>query len=298
MSKAGEGGLEREFQKLKEQLEKEGALSPARKRALPEFPVIIGVVTSGDGAAFWDIVNTLKRRCPAVHVVLYPCRVNGREAAPEVAAAIKRLPGVVDIDCMIVGRGGGSPEDLWAFNEEEVARAIIDCPVPVISAVGHEVDVTISDLVADHRSPTPTAAGEEVAPSLEELKRELGEFKKRMKTSYRNRVDRGWERLQFMGEKRVFADPLGWVKPFREKLELWRERFHNNYRRNLRDKRHEWDQQRGKLESLNPERVLKRGYTVVERGEELVTEARAVEAGEELRIRWWDGEVGVVVGED
>ncbi len=289
MTPAGRGKLEREFQQLKEKLEEEGALAAGRKQELPYFPATIGVVTSGDGAAFWDIVHTLRRRCPVVRVVLYPSRVNGREAAGEIASAVRRLPEIADLDCLIVGRGGGSPEDLWGFNEEPVARAILDCPVPVVSAVGHEVDVTISDLVADHRSPTPTAAADEIVPELGELAAKVREQKQKLQAGYRNRVDRGWERLQFMGEKPVFSDPGGWIRPYRDNLVRLAEKLATHYTSYCTEKQNELDQIKNKLESINPQRVLERGYTLVKKGEELVTSSTGTEAGDDLEISWRDG---------
>jgi exodeoxyribonuclease VII large subunit len=291
MFKEGRGELEREFNELKEKLESEGALSVARKRKLPDFPAVIGVVTSGDGAAFWDIVQTIRRRCPVVHIVLYPSRVNGREAAGEIAAAINRLPEIVDLDCMIVGRGGGSPEDLWGFNMEKVARAILDCPVPVISAVGHEVDVTIADLVADHRSPTPTAAGEEVAPAISELKDRLTELDRRVKSGLRQQLDSRWDQLRFMAEKTVFASPLGWLRPFREQLNSSRERLHYLYSIYLKNKKSRLNSFKDRLEALNPTGVLKRGYAIATKDEKIISSSEQVEENDILKLSWYDGSV-------
>jgi exodeoxyribonuclease VII large subunit len=171
----GEGALGLMFQKLKAKLAKEGLFDPARKRALPFIPNCIGVVTSPSGAAIRDILKVLDRRFPAAAVLLYPVRVQGAGAAEEIARAIDRLGDGQDCDVLIVGRGGGSAEDLWAFNEEIVVRAIVASKVPVISAVGHEVDIVLSDLAADLRAPTPSAAAEIVVPDQAMLREQLGE---------------------------------------------------------------------------------------------------------------------------
>ncbi|MFP4687110.1 MAG: exodeoxyribonuclease VII large subunit [bacterium] len=287
----GRGELEREFNELKDKLEAEGALAADRKRRLPDFPGVIGVVTSGDGAAFWDIVQTIRRRCPVVRIVLYPSRVNGRDAAGDVAAAIRRLPEIVDLDCLIVGRGGGSPEDLWGFNVEQVARAILDCPVPVISAVGHEVDVTISDLVADHRSPTPTAAGEEVAPALVDLQQRLVEQRRRLENGIRRQIDSSWDQLRFVAEKPVFATPCGWLRPFADRLQNIKEQLSYLQKIYLDDKKSRLKNLSERLQALNPQGVLRRGYAIVNKDKNIVSSAAELKKDDILDISWHDGSV-------
>lgn len=285
----GRGRLEQEFIELKQKLEEEGATGEELKKDLPRFPGTIGVVTSGDGAAFSDIVRSIRSSCPVVRVVLYPSRVNNRDAAPDISQAISRLPECVDLDCMIVGRGGGSPEDLWAFNTEEVARAIMDCSIPVISAVGHEVDVTISDLVADHRSPTPTAAGEEVVPDLQEVQRQLDEHLRRLKSGMQNRLDREREKVMYLSEKPIYADPRGWLIPFREQLDHHKQFFEHYYKARVDDTRSQIKGYRERLEALNPENVLKRGFTLVEQDNEIIISSREAVPGEDVKINWHDG---------
>lgn len=295
MQQEGAGALEQEFEELKQKLEEEGALDRSRKRELPFLPETIGVVTSGDGAAFWDIAHTLQRRCPIVRLVLYPSRVNGRDAAGDIVHGIERLPEVVDLDLLIVGRGGGSPEDLWGFNTEEVARAILDCPVPVISAVGHEVDVTISDLVADHRSPTPTAAGEEAAPELLEVRDRLESLERRLEMGYRALVDRKRDVVRRLAEKPVMADLAGLLQPFRDRLERLSERLTSTYRHLVSNKRREFERQLNRLESLNPTGVLERGFGLVFKDGDPVTSVNDVAENDELVVQWRDGEADVVV---
>lgn len=180
---AGEGLLRLRFEQLKRKLEAEGLFDTDTKRPLPGWPRAIGVVTSPSGAAVRDILQVLARRCPSIPVILYPTAVQGETAAPQIAAAIARADRRAECDVLIVGRGGGSLEDLWAFNEEAVARAIAHCSLPVVSAVGHEVDFTIADLVADVRAPTPSAAAELVSPEVSEIRRGLATLTRRLRST-------------------------------------------------------------------------------------------------------------------
>jgi len=186
----GVGALQIAFDQLRRRLEEEGLLDPARKRRLPLLPRVIGVVTSLDGAAIRDVLQVLARRHPTARVLIAPTRVQGEGAAGQIAGALERLGAQPDVDVVIVGRGGGSIEDLWAFNEAAVARAIAACPVPVISAVGHETDVTISDLVADHRAPTPSAAAELVVAHRTELRDRVGRLASGLRAALRGRLGR------------------------------------------------------------------------------------------------------------
>ncbi len=208
----GVGSLELAFRQLHDRLAREGLFEPAHKKPIPPYPRRIAVVTSPTGAAVRDILKTLHRRFPCVSVLLYPVRVQGEGAATEIAEAVRRLNRQADalggLDLMIVGRGGGSLEDLWAFNEETVARAIHASKVPVISAVGHEVDVTISDLVADLRAPTPTAAAELAVPVLEDLLETLSAQAGRLRRGARHRLDLARSRLDAAARFEWFRDPL------------------------------------------------------------------------------------------
>ena len=186
----GVGALQLAFEQLRRRLESEGLFDAARKRALPPLPRKIGVVTSLDGAALRDVINVLGRRHPDAHVLISPTRVQGERAAEEIAGALRRLYAVPDVDVIIAGRGGGSIEDLWAFNTEAVARAIAGAPVPVISAVGHETDFTISDFVADLRAPTPSAAAELVVARKDEMTARIGRFEQRLRAAARDGMQR------------------------------------------------------------------------------------------------------------
>ncbi|MGH7164909.1 MAG: exodeoxyribonuclease VII large subunit [Nitrospiraceae bacterium] len=191
----GIGALQLAFDQLKEKLAGEGLFDPARKRPLPFLPRRVGVVTSLSGAAIRDILTVLERRCPILSVLIYPVPVQGENAAPLIAEAIRALGASGEVDVMIVGRGGGSPEDLWCFNDEAVVRAVAASPVPIVSAVGHEIDFTLVDFAADHRAPTPSAAAEAVAPVLEDLARSLGDLGIRRERAARLAVTLARQRL-------------------------------------------------------------------------------------------------------
>lgn len=212
----GTGALELAFRQLRDRLAKEGLFDPNRKKPIPRYPRHIAVVTSATGAAVRDIFKTLKRRFPCVAVSLHPVRVQGEGAAQEIAEAVTRLNRCVaalgGIDVMIVGRGGGSLEDLWAFNEESVARAIYASRIPVISAVGHEVDVTIADLVADLRAPTPTAAAELAVPVLDEVLEALSGHESRIRRAARHRLDLSRSRIEAVAQAPWLRDPLTLIR--------------------------------------------------------------------------------------
>lgn len=224
----GVGALELAFRQLREKLEKEGLFSRERKRRLPAYPAMIAVITSLTGAAIRDILQTLRRRFPVIRALIYPVRVQGEGAAGEIAAAIaaiNRDPGFAcEVDLMIVGRGGGSIEDLWAFNEEAVARAIAASRIPIISAVGHEVDVTIADLVADVRAATPTAAAEMAVPVLADVLDELDERSARLRRGAEHRLELARARLDRSHSRPLFRDPLFAVRTRQQRLDDWEQR--------------------------------------------------------------------------
>ena len=249
------------FEKLRSKLEAEGLLDPARKRALPRLPRCVGVVTSTSGAALRDVLSCLARRAPWVRVVVRGARVQGEGASLELARALGTLAARGTCDVIIVGRGGGSLEDLWAFNEEPLARAIAACPVPVISAVGHEVDVTISDLVADHRAPTPTAAAEAVSTDLETVLRTLEVARGRM---VRGLVEAVASRRRGVSETRW---ALGraverHLSPLRQTVDRGQGALERAMKRLLERRRHELATRAGRLEALSPLATLGRGYAV------------------------------------
>ena len=214
----GEGALQLAFEQLRARLEAEGLFDPARKQPLPALPRRIALVTSATGAAVRDMVSVIQRRFPTVTLLLLPVRVQGEGAAAEIAAALAFADAHAQADVLIVGRGGGSLEDLWAFNEEVVARAIASCRTPVVSAVGHETDTTIADLVADVRAATPSQAGELVVPLRDDLLRRLDEEQERLGRRMQVRIDRAWQRLEALGDRPVLRSGRGLLDPRRERL--------------------------------------------------------------------------------
>ena len=215
---AGEGELRRRFEALKNRLAAEGLFDAGRKQSLPELPATIGVVTSPSGAAIRDILTVLKRRFPAVPVVIYPTAVQGESAAVQIAAAIALAAQRGECDVLIVGRGGGSLEDLWPFNEELVARAIAACPIPIVSAVGHEVDFTIADLVADVRAPTPSGAAELVVPDQADWQRRLDRLSLRFATLGRRYLEDRYQAIDWLGRRLVRSSPAATVARQRDWL--------------------------------------------------------------------------------
>jgi len=280
----GIGPLEIAFQKLKEKLLKEGLFDEARKRPLPVFPSTVGVVTSATGAAFVDITRTISQRFPAMRVVLAPVRVQGTEAAGEIVRAIAALNTRSDIDVLIVGRGGGSLEDLWPFNEEIVARAIAASQIPVISAVGHEVDFTIADFVADFRAPTPTGAAERITDNWVRVRTELPQITNRLRRAVMTRTiwyRQRWSQLQGSHALRRPADLLHlWT----QRLDETGERLSRTIRQQLERAYHNIDAISGKLTALSPEAILRRGYSITRRQGDSRTlrDAALVRPGERL----------------
>ena len=201
----GVGALQLAYEQLKERLEKEGLFDVSRKQVLPFLPRKLGIITSRSGAAIRDILTVLHRRCPIISVVLYPVAVQGDGAAEQIAKAIRQCDQQGEVEVMIVGRGGGSLEDLWCFNEEVVVRAIADCRIPVVSAVGHEIDVTLADFAADYRAPTPSAAAEAVSPVLDDLRESIQDYGTRMSRTLQSQLKRA--RHQFQMAVRVLPDP-------------------------------------------------------------------------------------------
>ncbi len=260
----GVGALQIAFEKLKRKLFEEGLFSPEHKKAIPLFPQRIGVVTSPTGAAIRDILNVLERRFSNLHIILHPVRVQGDEAAGAIASALADFNGAAapNVDVIIVGRGGGSLEDLWAFNEEIVARAIFASELPVISAVGHEIDWTISDFVADVRAPTPSAAAElvigrkeEIAGRITALRERLYHYASALVGEYRRRVD-------VAKQSYVFREPGNLIKQYQQQVDELLGRLSLLSRHRLEMSAQRVRSLTGRLESLNPEGVLARGYSI------------------------------------
>ncbi len=259
---AGQGKLYLAFLELKEKLEREGLFAPERKRPLPFLPRTIGIATSPTGAALQDMLSIIKRRYPRAHVLVVPTIVQGSEAPASIVRALEQLGRIPEIDVVIVGRGGGSIEELWAFNDEQVARAIADCPKPVISAVGHETDFTIADFVADLRAATPSAAAEAVVPVLAELELTLLTWQNRLLTAIHNNVLRQAQAANNLAARLVRQHPERGLEAAAQTLDSLQERLQRAMVGKL-----EWGTQQVQasatsLQALSPLAVLARGYTI------------------------------------
>ncbi len=293
-SEGAEGLWRIAFEKLRSKLEAEGLLAPERKRPLPSYPECVGVVTSPTGAALRDIVSVLARRAPWIRLVLRASRVQGEGAASEIAEAIQFLAASGLPDVIVVGRGGGSVEDLWAFNEEPVARAIAASPVPVVSAVGHEVDVTISDLVADVRAPTPSAAAESVAPDGAVLASQMRRTQERLGRGLR----RSGERRRLLVSSHL--EGLGRamrrrLDPAKQALDLASAGLERGARALTVQRRARLEALSGKLDALSPLSTLARGYAVATSPEGRVLRAAGeLPGGRRFHLRLGDGSVSAV----
>ena len=292
MRQAGQGDLYIRFEKLKQKLMAEGLFDPARKREIPPFPKVIGVVTSETGAAIRDIIHVARRRNPNVGIVVSPCLVQGADAAKDIVRAMDRLNRGKACDVMLVGRGGGSIEDLWAFNEEIVARAIAASPIPVVSCVGHEVDFTISDFVADLRAPTPSAAAELTVPRLDQMKADLEGMVSRLAGALAAGQRMRRMALERLGSATVLAMPgRTLIEPRRARLEGVERRLTAAMPVRLERCRHRLDALAASLRALDPASVMDRGYAVVRQGERIVPRAALADGTLPLRVCFADGEL-------
>jgi exodeoxyribonuclease VII large subunit len=293
----GIGALELALQQLRERLQAKGYFDPRRKRPLPAFPRTIALVTSPTGAAVRDMLELLARRWPVARVVVVPVRVQGDGACDEIAAAIRvvnqlHADGSLPLDAVIVGRGGGSLEDLWAFNEEVVADAIFASHLPVVSAVGHEIDVTISDLVADHRALTPSHAITDLTPDHEALLAGLSDLGDRLRSRVVRKLELTRQRLDALADRRVLRSPLDRVRDLEKRLDELDQRLGRSARVPLDRARTRVAALAGRLESLSPLNVLARGYSLTRTPDgRVLHDAAAVRAGDVLLTRLSRGEL-------
>jgi exodeoxyribonuclease VII large subunit len=287
----GVGPLQLAFLQLKEKLEKEGLFDAGLKKPIPKFPAVVGVVTSPTGAAIRDILNVITRRFSGTRVLLNPVRVQGEGSAEEIARAVEEMNRLGGIDVLIVGRGGGSLEDLWAFNEETVARAVWASKIPVISAVGHEIDWTICDLVADLRAPTPSAAAELVVQNREELEIFIEQSGVRMKNAVNRILQNAGETLEGILLRRAFKQPLALVQQFSQRQDELLRQLHNYLKALVGEKRQVFGTLAGRLRALSPLAVLERGYSLSfdAESDKLLREIRDVTEGQMIKTRLKDG---------
>jgi exodeoxyribonuclease VII large subunit len=296
LRKAGLGALYEAFEKLKAKLAAEGLFEEERKRALPGFPRAIGIVTSPQAAALRDMLTTLQRRAPMIPVILYPAQVQGEGAGGQVARAIQKANARRECDVLIVGRGGGSLEDLWSFNEEVVARAIAASEIPVVSAVGHETDFTIADFVADLRAPTPTAAAVAVSPDREALAEMVAAMRRRLGRDAQRMLETRMQRVDALGRR--LLTPSERLARNRRELGRLAQALVASAARGAAMRARELAAARTALRHLDPTQVLGRGYSIVRNADgHIRSSSRGLAAGEPLDITFSEGGAGVTVRE-
>lgn len=319
MEMDGIGKLFIEYEKLKKKLEKEGLFSKEHKKAIPRFPSKIGVVTAPTGAAVKDIISTIKRRYPICEVILFPSLVQGVDAKDNIVKQIK-IADTFNLDTLIVGRGGGSIEDLWAFNEEIVARAIFECKTPVISAVGHEIDFTIADFVADLRAPTPTGAAEMAVPTIIDVQNILDNYTIRLNKQIKNMVNEKFIRLERFKRSYILKNPMSMYEVKEQKLDNLLDNLKNNMKSMLHTKEVYankilssnilsnpevlFDKKNNKLEliinslkHLNPLGVLEKGYSVLKKDDKVIKNAKDLSKGDTIEVDLYKGHIKAEVKE-
>ena len=290
MQPDGLGALNLAYEQLKAKLFAEGVCGDDVKKPLPRYPRKIGVVTSDIGAAVEDIKNITARRWPLANVVIAPTLVQGANAAPDIVKSIVRLDNAGDIDVIIVGRGGGSVEDLWAFNTEGVARAVINCKTPIVSAVGHETDFTICDFVADLRAPTPSAAAEIICPDIEAEIAHCENLKNMLSRLESDKIDEEMQYIADLTETSVLASPENFLKEHGDYLGELSSRFCRAFDLTLGDKENKFAMLLGKLNALSPLAVMQRGYAVAkESGGKIIKSVSQISANDDVKIEFADG---------
>ena len=319
MEPDGLGALYIEYEKLKKKLAAQGMFAPEHKVPIPRFPEKIGVITAPTGAAVRDIMSTIKRRYPMCEAILFPCLVQGKDAAPDIVRQIKRAD-AYGVDTIIVGRGGGSIEDLWAFNEEVVAQAIYDCVTPIISAVGHEIDWTIADFVADLRAPTPTGAAEMAVPTVLDIKTLIDNYKIRLNKNIKNMVNTKFIKLRSLRQSFILKNPMSMYEVKEQKLDTLIDTLNKdvkniindkdnklnkiklsvvlqNPENLIKDKKIKFDLLVNTLKLVNPLGILDKGYSLVELDNKIIKSSKDVNVSDILNIRLHEGSIKAEVKE-
>ncbi len=297
MQPDGIGALSIAYEQLKKKLQAEGLFNPEHKKPIPAFPEKVGVITSSTGAAIQDIFNVLRRRYPVAEVVVRSAQVQGEGAAQDIASAIREFNDVNGADVLIVGRGGGSIEDLWAFNEEVLARAVFESRIPIISAVGHETDYTICDFVADLRAPTPSAAAELAVPDILELKSDLISNRQYLYNLVKNRIDSEKNKLRSIEKSGALKDPILKINDSRRNLLFLSERLTDITQKTIDGNRISFSRLAGKLDALSPLKVISRGYALVSSDNGIVKSVENISIGDSLKVELSDGTFNATVTE-
>ena len=298
MAMDGIGDLYAAFEQLKAKLSEQGLFDPAHKKELPKYPGVIGIITSSAGAAIHDILRILRKRYPLTKVRLFPVRVQGAEAPPEIVGAIRYANRYKLADLLIVGRGGGSIEDLWAFNDERVAYAIYQSEIPVISAVGHEPDVTISDFVADLRAATPSNAAELGVPDQEALQQILDSYSNGMANALARQIKAGKQHLKALSDSPALRSPTGYLQQRRQNVLLLKNRLLSAHVQDVERKRRRFVEQTAKLDAMSPLKVLTRGYAMAQtQTGEVLKSIEQASIGEQISVTVSDGSLSATVTE-
>ena len=290
MQPDGIGALAIAFEQLKKRLEAEGLFSPEHKKAIPSYPRKVGVITSESGAAVRDIINIISRRYPPAEIVLYPVAVQGSTAAEQIARAIEYFNKTKAADVLIAGRGGGSIEDLWAFNEEAVARAVYASEIPVISAVGHETDYTICDYVSDLRAPTPSAAAELAVPDIRELRNIFATYGQMIYSGVSSRLDELRRKTESLRIRLVSKSPASAVENLMLRLDRVSASMDSAFEKELNSKRTQLGILAERLSQSDPLKILSKGYGMVTRDGEVITDSESLKSGDIIRLRLYNGE--------
>ena len=310
MVEDGVGNLYVQFEELKKKLQQEGLFDPSKKKKIPKIPKTVGIITAPTGAAIRDILSTIKRRWPITKTILFPSLVQGASAAPEIIKQIEKAQ-EFDLDVLIVGRGGGSIEDMWCFNDEQVARAIYACKIPVISAVGHEIDFTIADFVADLRAPTPTGAAEMAVPNISDFYQYFGQIELRLEQAIMTMITSKKDQLETLKESYILTNPIAMYQVKEQRFDSLFEKIHllmnsiianeknncqilkqkleNNIQKVLENEQHRYLHALNKLEILNPLLTIKRGYSITRNQDHVVTSIQQVKPHDKIEIEVTDG---------
>ena len=295
MMEDGMGDLHEQFEKLKAQLESEGLFDEAHKKPIPLYPKVVGVLTSQTGAVIRDIINVSTRRNPNVYIRLLPVPVQGPGAAEQIAEKIKVMNDQKLADVLIIGRGGGSLEDLWPFNEEIVARAIYQSELPIISAVGHETDFTIADFVADLRAPTPSAAAELAVPDVYELKQKINNYQNRYRLALKKKIELMKLRYEKCMKSRVFTDSMRKIRDMDVTLDSYVQRLENKIKIIHKDNKSSYVELVTKLDTLSPLKTLTRGYSLTEKDNKIVKSANELNKNDKVKLKFHDGEKDAII---
>lgn len=289
MQPDGVGALTLQFEQLKRKLAEEGLFDASHKKSLPPFPEKVGIITSPTGAAVQDIKNILSRRFPCAEAILYPVSVQGENSENQLVNAVNYFSNTGPVDVVIIGRGGGSIEDLWSFNSEKLARAIYDCKVPIISAVGHETDFTISDFVADRRAETPSAAAEMAVPDMAELKKQLNSMSYEIMSIVRSMISESRESLNAIKNNNCLKDPFNTINIKRMMLDGTEIKLNSFTKTEIQKYRHDFSSTVAKLNALSPLNVLARGYSVAYSNGKIVSSSDDLTVGDSVNIDFYNG---------